>query len=85
MEFNKGLNTIVLKNPSDTKVLLDLASLSFEIGFYENALDFCNYLLEIEPDNVKAKNLLEEASKHNPPKIDWIKNLINETADSRDT
>ena len=85
MEFNKGLNIIVLKNPSDSKVLLDLASLSFEVGFYENALDFCNYLLEIEPDNVKAKELLEEASKHNPPKIDWIKNLIKQNADSRDT
>lgn len=32
-----------------------------------------------------TKELIEEANKHNPPKIDWIKNLINQNANSRDT
>ncbi len=84
MSFNEHLNTIVLKNPYDTKALLDLAIGSTQLEFYENTLDFCNYLLELEPDNQKAKDLLEEATKHNPAKIDWIKNLIKQTADLRD-
>jgi glyoxylase-like metal-dependent hydrolase (beta-lactamase superfamily II) len=77
IKFNEKLNTIVLENPNDIEVLIDLARLSYDLGFYENSLDFCNYLLEIEPDNTEAKELREESIKHNPPEIDWIKGLIN--------
>lgn len=84
MKFNEKLNTIVLKSPTDTKTLYELALLTSDLGFYENTLDFCNYLLEIEPDNIKAKELHEEAKKHNPTKIEWIKNLISQNSDSKD-
>ncbi len=80
--LNKNLNFIVLKNPTDIKALLALAKITYELGFYENTLDFCNYLLEIDPDNSKAQELLKETIKHNPAKIDWIKNLINRVANS---
>jgi len=80
--LNKNLNFVVLKNPTDTKTLLDLAKITNELEFYENTLDLCNYLLEIEPDNSKVQELLKETIKHNPAKIDWIKNLINRVAKS---
>ena len=84
MKFNEKLNTIVLKNPTDTKVLYELAEITTDVGFYENTLDFCNYILEIEPDNTKAKKLHEEVTKHNPPKIEFIKNLIEQNSENRE-
>ncbi|MFW9987686.1 MAG: MBL fold metallo-hydrolase [Candidatus Odinarchaeota archaeon] len=84
MEFNEKLNIIVLKSPTDTKILFELAQITFDLGFYENTLDFCDYILEIEPENTKAKQLLDEAKKHNPIKIEFIKNLIIQNSDNRD-
>jgi len=78
MKFNENLNKAVVENPSDTRALLDLALISYELEFYENTLDFCNYLLEIEPDNVDAQQLLDKIKEYNPPKIEWIKNLIHQ-------
>ncbi|MFW9999774.1 MAG: MBL fold metallo-hydrolase [Candidatus Hodarchaeota archaeon] len=82
MEINKNLNIVVLENPSDVNALFNLASISYELEFYEMALDFCNYLLEIEPNNDKAQELLRETMKHNPAKFTWIKDLINRAAES---
>ena len=82
MELNKNLNIVVLENPSDTNALLKLALISYELEFYEMTLDFCNYLLEIQPDNEKAQKLLKETKKHNPTKFEWIKNLINRASRS---
>lgn len=77
IQFNEQLNKII-ENPSDTKTLLNLALISYELEFYENTLDFCTYLLEIEPDNIDAQQLLEKIKEYNLPKIDWIKNLISQ-------
>lgn len=82
-KLNEKLNVVVLENPSDIESLLELANISYELEFYENVLDFCNYLLEIEPDNKKARKLIREAEKHNPPKIEFIKNLIDRASESR--
>ena len=84
MKFNEKMNIVVLKNPSDTSSLFDLISITSDLGFYENALDFCNYLLEIEPNNTKAKELHEEIKKYNPTKIEWIKNYINQHSNCRE-
>jgi len=78
LEFNKELNEIVLENPKDTKALLSLAKLSYELGWYSSVVDFSNYLLEIEPQNLEAKELLEKMSELNPPKIEFIKRLIEQ-------
>ncbi|MFX0022679.1 MAG: MBL fold metallo-hydrolase [Candidatus Hermodarchaeota archaeon] len=76
MELNEKLNYVVLENPSDIKSLLELAEVSKELEFYENVVDFSNYALELDPDNNQAKELIREAEKHNPVKMEWIKNLI---------
>lgn len=78
LEFNKGLNIIVLENPKDIKVLLSLAVLSDELGWYSSVVDFSNYLLEIDPQNTEAKKLLEKMEEYNPPKIEFVKRLIEE-------
>ncbi|NVM46922.1 MAG: MBL fold metallo-hydrolase [Candidatus Lokiarchaeota archaeon] len=78
MKFNENLNHLVLENPYDTKILLDLTLVTCELEFFENALDFCNYLLELDPDNSSVSQLLNKIKEHNPPKIDYIKRLIKE-------
>jgi glyoxylase-like metal-dependent hydrolase (beta-lactamase superfamily II) len=78
LEFNKELNTIVLENPKDTKALLSLAILSDELGWYSSVVDFSNYLLEIDPQNSEAKKLLEKMNELNPPKIEFVKRLIEQ-------
>lgn len=77
MKLNKNLNTVVIENPNDVNALLESALISYDLEFYDMVLDFCNYLLEIEPDNDKAQELLKEVKKHNPAKFEWIKDLIN--------
>lgn len=78
MKFNESLNYLVLENPYDTKVLLDLTLLTYEQEFFETALDFCNYLLELDPDNSRARQLLNKIKEHNPPQIEFIKRIIKE-------
>jgi glyoxylase-like metal-dependent hydrolase (beta-lactamase superfamily II) len=82
MKLNEKLNIVVTENPSDTETLLELAEVSKELAFYENVLDFSSYVLEIEPNNKKAKELIKEAEKHNPSKIEWIKGLIKRASES---
>jgi glyoxylase-like metal-dependent hydrolase (beta-lactamase superfamily II) len=78
MKFNADLNYVVLINPKDITALLRLTLQSYELGWYSSVVDFCNYLLEIEPKNSDAKELLEKVKEHNPPKIEFIKRLIQE-------
>jgi glyoxylase-like metal-dependent hydrolase (beta-lactamase superfamily II) len=78
LNFNKDLNTVVLENPYNTKAILRLALLSLDLGWYSSVIDFCNYLLEIDPKNSDAGELLEKVEKLNPPKIEFIKRLIRE-------
>ncbi|NHJ23661.1 MAG: MBL fold metallo-hydrolase [Candidatus Lokiarchaeota archaeon] len=78
IRFNQGLNTVVLENPYDTKTLLELAKNCYELQFYPTALDFCNYLLEIDPNHSEGQELLREIEKHNPEKQEFIKRLIKE-------
>ncbi|MFX1468764.1 MAG: MBL fold metallo-hydrolase [Promethearchaeota archaeon] len=79
MNLNKFLNKIVVEDPSNVEVLIDLILQTYDLGFYDVALDFCNYLLEIVPNNIEGQNLLKKIRKHNPPKIDFIKSYIKET------
>ena len=55
-----------------------LASQLYELGWYSSVVDFCNYLLEVDPKNPDANQLLEKTKKHNPPKIEFVKKLIEE-------
>ena len=78
MKFNENLNHLVLEDPYDAKTLLDLILITYKLEFFENALDFCNYLLELDPDNSSASQLLNKIKEHDPPKIEFIKRLIKE-------
>ncbi|MDH5770943.1 MAG: MBL fold metallo-hydrolase [Candidatus Bathyarchaeota archaeon] len=78
VRFNENLHIVAEVDPSDTKALLDLTLVAYELEWYENALDFCNYLLEIDPNNTEAQRLLKEIKKHNPPIYEFIKGLIKE-------
>ncbi|KKK46335.1 hypothetical protein LCGC14_1769870 [marine sediment metagenome] len=42
------------------------------------ALDSCNYLLEIESENLEAQQFLKKIMEHNPPKVGLINRLIKE-------
>ncbi|NVM35394.1 MAG: MBL fold metallo-hydrolase [Candidatus Lokiarchaeota archaeon] len=75
IQLNKQLNKII-ENPHNPKILFELTLLTYELEFYENALDFCNYLLEIDPDNNDALKLIPEIKKHNPIEINYIKGLL---------
>ena len=75
IQLNEQLNKIV-ENPHNPEILLELTLLTYELEFYENALDFCNYLLEIDPNNYDALKLISEIKKHNPIEINYIKSLL---------
>ncbi|MFW9784285.1 MAG: MBL fold metallo-hydrolase, partial [Candidatus Heimdallarchaeota archaeon] len=78
IEFNKDLNSVVLENPTNKEAILNLALQSYEIEWYSSVVDFCNYLLEIDPNNSDAIQLLEKAKQKNPPKVEFIKRLIEQ-------
>jgi len=79
VKFNEYLHLIIEVNPLDSKTVFDLTKLSCELEFYENALDFCNYLLEIDPNNKEGHQLLNEIEKHKPAKYEFLKGLIKES------
>ncbi len=76
MKLNKYLHIVVERNPSDTKAWYDLTLQTYDLGEYDFALDFCNYLLEIDPNNADANHLLQKIKEHNPSKIEYIKQLL---------
>jgi hypothetical protein len=78
MRFNEKLNYIVLENPYDVKTLLDLTLIAYELEDFGSALDFCNYLLELDPNNSHIIQLLNKIKEHDPPKLEYIKRLIKE-------
>ncbi len=78
MKLNEKLN-LLMENPQDVELLLELTLISLDLELYENVSDFCEYLLEIDPSNEKALNLLGKIEKYNPPKIGFIKRLISES------
>ena len=67
-----------MENPYDTNTVLELAENCYDLGFYSNALDFCNYLLEIEPNHYEGRALLQKVEKHNPVKQEFIKRMIKD-------
>ncbi|MFW9829318.1 MAG: MBL fold metallo-hydrolase [Candidatus Thorarchaeota archaeon] len=78
IKLNENLHIIGEVNPKDKKALFDLTMSAYEVEFYENALDLCNYLLEVDPNNPSAHLLLEKIKEHNPPKVEFIKDLIKQ-------
>lgn len=77
MKLNKNLNLIAL-DPTNKQALLELTIESYKVEFYDNALESCQYLLEIDPDNSIGQQLLKKIKKYNPPKTEFLKDLIKE-------
>lgn len=79
VKLNENLHIVAEVDPSDTKALLNLTLAAYELEWYDGALDFCNYLLEIDPNNPDAQRLLKKIKKHNPSQYEFIQELIKET------
>ncbi|MFW9822777.1 MAG: MBL fold metallo-hydrolase, partial [Candidatus Thorarchaeota archaeon] len=78
MNFNKTLNNLIFEDPSDKKTVLDLINISYDLEWYDMALDSCNYLLKIDPNNIEVQQILKNIKKYNPPDIGYINGLIKQ-------
>ena len=78
MKVNRNLNLIALEDPYNKEALLELTTQSYELKFYNLALDFCQYLLEIDPHHINAQQILKKIKKHNPTRMEYIKELVKE-------
>jgi glyoxylase-like metal-dependent hydrolase (beta-lactamase superfamily II) len=77
MKFNEYLHIAVEKDPSNPKAWYDLVLQTYDLGEHAFALDFCNYLLEIDPKNDDANSLYKKIKKHNPSKMEFIKSILS--------
>ncbi|MFX1455128.1 MAG: MBL fold metallo-hydrolase [Promethearchaeota archaeon] len=78
MNFNKTLNYLIFEDPSDKKAILDLINISYDLEWYDMALDSCNYLLKIDPNNNELQPMIKRIKKHNPSDIGYINGLITQ-------
>ena len=76
MEFNKNLHIAIEEDPSNMKAWYNLALQSYDMCDFSFALDFCNYLLEKNPNHNEAIQLLNKIKKHNPSEINYIKTVV---------
>jgi glyoxylase-like metal-dependent hydrolase (beta-lactamase superfamily II) len=76
MELNNNLHLVGEIDPKNKHAVLDLIKAAYELEFYDNALEFCNYLLEIDPHNQEGQDLLEKIKVHKPPEIEYLRGLI---------
>lgn len=82
MKFNQLSHIAIEKNHSNTKAWYELTLHTYEMGEYDYALDFCNHLLEIDPDNSDVHQLFKKISKYNPVRIDFIKQLLERVSNA---
>jgi len=78
-EFNKNFQIFVEVDQSNIEALYNTTLKLYELKEFDFALDFCNYLIEIAPDNLKAQILYKKIKSHNPPKVDYIKKVLKRT------
>ncbi|MCF7885859.1 MAG: tetratricopeptide repeat protein [Candidatus Marinimicrobia bacterium] len=55
----KAFVKILENHPDNVHAILRLAQLSAEAGHLENAKDFCDHVLELDPENSDAKELID--------------------------
>ena len=78
INFNEKLNFLLLENRFDKNAMLNLVKVSYELEWYDVALDFCKYLLEIDPNNAIAQQMHKKIKKHKPPETGFFKRLITQ-------
>lgn len=82
MEFNKNFQIFVEVDQTNTKALYNTTLKLYDLNEFGFALDFCNYLIEIAPDNLEAQRLYKKIKSHNPLKVDYIKKVIKRVSNS---
>ena len=84
IEMSEYVHTVLEVDPNNTQIWYDLCLKQYELKIYDSALDSCKYLLEIDPNNIKAKKLLKKIKKHKPQEYEFVKNYINEYFGDKD-
>lgn len=82
MEFNKNFQIVIEEDQSNIKSWYIASLKLYELNDLDYALDFCNHLLEIAPDNREAHILFEKIKLHDPPEINFIKKLLERVSKS---
>ena len=67
LKINDYLHVGFDLDPKDSTNWYNLALVSYQLKIYDNAYDACNYALKFDAENAKAKDLLKEIQKHDPP------------------
>jgi len=78
IEFNKNIHIIVEVDPKNLTAIRTLTLEAYELEFYGNALELCNYWLKIDPNNQQAQKLMEKIKSHNPVESNFLEPLIKE-------
>ncbi|MFX0137981.1 MAG: MBL fold metallo-hydrolase [Candidatus Hodarchaeota archaeon] len=82
MKLNQLSHIAIEKDQFNTNAWYELTLHTYEIGEYGYALDFCNYLQEIDPDNSNVHHLSKKIEKHNPIKVDFIKRVLEKVSNA---
>ncbi|MFX1496899.1 MAG: MBL fold metallo-hydrolase [Promethearchaeota archaeon] len=83
MKLNELIHLTIEKETTDIKIWNQLALHLYKLKEYSFALDFCNYILEIDPDNNDMKQLLPKIEICNPQKVNFIKPLLKKISISK--
>lgn len=76
LKLNELIHLTIEKETTEIEIWNQLALHLYKLKEYSFALDFCNYILEIDPNNNDMKQLLPKIEKFNPPKVDFIKPVL---------
>jgi glyoxylase-like metal-dependent hydrolase (beta-lactamase superfamily II) len=76
IEFNDLFHKAIEETPLEIPIWYKLAKNVYEMKDYSFALDICEYLLELDPDNKKGIQLRNLIKKQNPPEVDFIKVIL---------
>jgi len=63
-------------DPKDSTNWYNLALVFYQLKIYDNAYDVCNYLLKLNAENTKGKDLLKKILKHDPPKNEGFERIL---------
>jgi len=82
MDFNKHFQIVIEEDQTNIESWYIASLKLYELDDFDFALDFCNYLLEIAPENREAHQLYEKILQHNPPEVNYIKGLLKKVSNS---
>lgn len=83
MDFNKNFQIVIEEDQTNIESWFIASLKLYELNEFDFALDFCNHLLEISPDNREAHILFEKIKLHDPPEINYIKKLLERVSKSK--